>query len=115
MSMNPSAWKPADVPWKPATLAALLLAVLCGCAFTGVGYGGAVGIDYGDDLGYAGDDYAGDYFEPYGFDYGGWGGGYQVGPPRYGDRSLERPGRPFRAAPPSHRMPSIPSRPRGRR
>ncbi|MDR3682940.1 MAG: hypothetical protein P4L11_04345 [Geothrix sp.] len=99
--------------WKPA-LAVLLLVVLCGCAFPEAGYGGSVAIDYGDDFG-DGFGYPGDFYEPYGYDYGGWGGGYQVGPPRYGDRRLERPGRPFHAAPPSHRMPSIPSRPRGRR
>lgn len=26
--------------------------------------------------------YAGGYYEPWGYDYGGWGGGYRVGPPR---------------------------------
>jgi hypothetical protein len=54
------------------------------------------------------------YYEPYGFDYGGWGHGYQVAPFRGGDH---RPtgggghasGRTYRSAPVSHSMPSIPS------
>ncbi len=114
MSKNPSVWMLDVVPWKPAALAVLLLVVLCGCAFPDLDYDGAVGIDYGDDFG-DGFGYPGDFYEPYGYDYGGWGGGYRVGPPRYGDRSLERPGRPYHSASPSHRMPSIPSRPRGHR
>jgi hypothetical protein len=53
-----------------------VLAALTACA-AGVGYGGA---------GYALVDvgYAGDFYEPYGYDYGGWGGHYHVGPPRGG-------------------------------
>jgi squid-like protein/heterogeneous nuclear ribonucleoprotein A1/A3 len=103
---------------------------LAGCAVTGVG----VGYDGGDD-------YVGGFYEPYGYDYGGWGGGYGVGP-RWGDRGRgdgrggnhgtdgrggdHRPGpgpghgqgagggRPFHGAPPSRGMPSIPHSPRSR-
>jgi hypothetical protein len=108
MSLNFPVGKLDIVPWKPTALAMLLLVVLCGCAYPGVSYGGAVAVDFEDG-------YPGDYFEPYGFEYGGWGGGYRVGPPRHGGRRLERPGRPYHAPPPSRPMPSIPSRPRGRR
>ncbi len=60
--------------WRAAGLlgGAWALAMLSGCV--GVGYDGPVG--------YAGGYYDGDYYEPYGYDYGGWGGGrYRVGPP----------------------------------
>ncbi len=39
--------------------------MLCACAVTGVGVEGSVG-------------YAGGYYEPYGYDYGGWGVGYRA-------------------------------------
>ncbi len=55
-----------------AALLTLLLAIGA-CAVTGVG------------VGYEGD-YVGGVYEPYGYDYGGWGRGYRVGPPRGGDR-----------------------------
>ncbi len=42
---------------------------------------GCVGPGYGSD---AGVDIGGGYYEPYGYDYGGWGGGYDVGPYREG-------------------------------
>lgn len=53
-----------------------------------------------------------DYYEPFGFDYGGWGPGYHVGPSRGGmpHRGVA-PGRGFRSAPPGRAMPSIPSAP----
>ena len=57
------------------------------------------------------------YYEPYGYDYGGWGPGYLVGPPR-GDRHFDarrNASRTFRPAPPSHHMPSIPTHPRAPR
>lgn len=96
-----------------AGLWAFALCAAAACTVTGVG------------VGYEGD-YGGGFYEPYGYEYGGWGPGYSVGPPRFGDR---RPpgfagagrggpgpqgGRPFRAAPPSRPMPGIPGRPRGR-
>jgi hypothetical protein len=114
--MNPARLLPTlkTLSWKPTllVLALLLLGSLSSCAYPDFGYGGAVVVgDDDDDFGYPGD-----YFEPYGYEYGGWGGGYRVGPPMGGDRRrMERPSRPYRSAPPSHRMPSIPSRPRGRR
>jgi hypothetical protein len=50
-----------------------LLAVLAACV--AAGYDGAVGVGY-----------VGDYYEPGGYGYGGWGPGYRVGPPgRRGD------------------------------
>lgn len=83
---------------------------------------------YGDDdgegaPGYAG--YVGGYYEPWGYEYGGWGENYWVGPPRGrvagGDRGYHdgygrgRPmsdagGRPRGGRRP---VPSIPHRPRG--
>jgi len=44
---------------------------LCSCAVTGVGVEGDAGVGY-----------SGGYYEPYGYDYGGWGGAYRVGPGR---------------------------------
>jgi hypothetical protein len=74
------------------------------CTVTGVG------------VGYDGEaDYSGGFYEPYGYEYGGWGRGYRVGPPRGGERGhAPSTGRPYRAAPPSRAMPSIPGRSRGR-
>jgi hypothetical protein len=48
-----------------AGLGAMMLTMLFACA--GVAVEGTVGYDGG-------------YYEPYGYDYGGWGGGYLVGP-----------------------------------
>jgi hypothetical protein len=50
-------------------LGAMTLTMLIACAVTGVGVEGSVGYDGG-------------YYEPYGYDYGGWGGTYLVGPGR---------------------------------
>jgi len=60
--------------------------------------------------------YGADFYEPSGYEYGGWGPGYRVGPPRGGDHRHDHPGggRPaYRPAAPSRSMPSIPSRQRG--
>ena len=61
--------------------------------------------------------YGVDFYEPYGHDYGSWGPGYMVGPPRGSNRFFHdrdrRPSRPtYRPAPPSRPVPSIPTRPR---
>jgi hypothetical protein len=96
-------------------LAAIAALVLCACAVTGVGVEGSVGYDGG-------------YYEPYGYDYGGWGVGYLAGPPRCcghrddhpGDRGHEgdrgHAGRApaYRPAPAGRSAPSIPGRSRGR-
>ena len=87
---------------RPAALIGLvaLLTLPAGCAVEGgYAYGPAVSVGVGLD-----------YYEPYGFDYGGWGPGYDVGPPRGGapHRGVG-PGRGFRPAPPGRAMPSIPS------
>ena len=60
--------------WAPRGLAVLALILLNACVATGVGVDGAVGVDY--DAG---------YYEPWGYDYGGWGHGYRVGPGRGDD------------------------------
>ena len=94
-------------------------AILASCT-VGVGGGGY----YGD--GYAGVGYVGDYYEPYGYDYGGWGGRYHVGPPpggrgHDGGGHSGGGGRPMGGGRPGggghgggggHPAPSIPSRPR---
>jgi hypothetical protein len=84
-----------------------LLTALNGCVVGGAGYAGGVGVAYGAD-----------YYEPYGYEYGGWGAGYHVGPPRGGDRRPDHSGNShppaYHPAPPSRSTPSIPSRPRGR-
>jgi hypothetical protein len=88
-------------------LGAMMLTMLFACAVTGVGVG--VGYDGG-------------YYEPYGYDYGGWGGTYFVGPGRCcghrDERGFDR-GRAghapaFRPAPAGRSAPSIPGRSRGR-
>jgi len=105
-------------------LAAVTLTMLFACEVTGVGVEGSVGYDSG-------------YYEPYGYDYGGWGGGYLVGPGRccdHGDDHRDR-GRDghdarggqdargghgggrapaYRPAPAGRSAPSIPGRSRGR-
>jgi hypothetical protein len=97
------------IPWLAPGLALLVL-VLSSCAVTGVGVEGTVG--YGYDAG---------YYEPWGYDYGGWGHGYRVGPGRGGDRRGggdprgEHPSRPYRPAPESRPTPSIPHGSRGSR
>ena len=93
--------------WLAAGLGAVLLTLLNACAVTGVGVDGSVGVGY--DAG---------YYEPYGYEYGGWGGGYRVGPGRGGDRRGDDrrgggPPRSYRPAPASRPTPSIPNHPRG--
>ena len=75
--------------------------------FAAVMLTGCVAAGYDDgDVG-VGVGYVGGFYEPWGYDYGGWGGGYRVGPPHY------RGG----AGPGGHGggrgAPSIPSGPRG--
>jgi hypothetical protein len=82
----------ATVMLRVGTL--LLLAGLGACAVEGGGYDGDVGVGVGVG-------YVGDYYEPGGYDYGHWGPGYRVGPPR--GHGSEGRGRP---------APSIPSHPR---
>jgi hypothetical protein len=81
----------------------LLVIALLGCTVTGGGlaYDGTVGVGL-------------DYYEPLGFDYGGWGPDYGIGPYHDGGRRPDQgrgiaPGHAFRPAPSSHSMPSIPS------
>jgi len=64
--------------WLTGGLAVLALTLLHACAVTGVGVDGSVGVGY--DAG---------YYEPWGYDYGGWGGGYRVGPGRGGERATQ--------------------------
>jgi hypothetical protein len=102
--------KDRRIRWWAPGLGALALTVLYACAVTGVG--GTVG--YGYDAG---------YYEPWGYDYGGWGYGYRVGPGRGGDRRRgdshggdPRGGhqsRSYRPAPESRPTPSIPRGSRG--
>jgi hypothetical protein len=75
-----------------AAVGVLALLSLAGCVVGGYDGGGGVG--------YVG--YVGGVYEPGGYEYGGWGPGYRVGPPRGGVRgSVGRP------------APSIPRGPRG--
>jgi hypothetical protein len=86
--------------WMGLGFGAVALTLLNACAVEGVG--GSVGV-VGYDAG---------YYEPYGYDYGGWGAGYRVGPGRPGYQRGGHPG-PYRPAPRSRPTPSIPNRPRG--
>jgi hypothetical protein len=100
-----------------AALAAATLTMLFACEVTGVGVDSSVGVGY-----------VGGYYEPYGYDYGGWGGAYRVGPGRCcehgdnhgpvarGDHGGHSGGRApaYRPAPAGRSAPSIPGRSRGR-
>ena len=82
-----------------------LTALLSGCILPP---GGGYGYDDGGGYGAA-------YYEPFGFDYGGWGHGYQVAPFRGGEHRQTAGGghtavRAFKPAAASHSAPSIPSR-----
>lgn len=90
------------ISWSVGTLGAVLLALVSACAVEGGGYGYGGDVDVG---------YVGGVYEPYGYDYGGWGGGYRVGPPRGGPgygggwRGGGHPG--------GHGAPGIPGGPHG--
>jgi hypothetical protein len=81
--------------------AGFVLAVLASCV-AGVGYDGDAGFGYSPG-----------YIQPYGYEYGGWGPGYVVGPGRGGDRRRESSSHAYRSAPQSRPTPSIPRAPRG--
>jgi hypothetical protein len=82
-------------------LGSLMLAVAYGCVVGG-------GYDGGGDVGVVG------YYEPGGYEYGGWGSGYRVGPARGGERRPEQGGHTYRPAAPSRSTPPIATRPRAR-
>jgi hypothetical protein len=89
-------------------LAGLSAALLSACAVTEGGYAYTPEVRIGLD-----------YYEPWPGDYGAWGPGYRVGPPRHPmprpdvDRGRAPP-RDYRPPPGSHPLPSIPSRPHPR-
>ena len=87
--------------WMAAALGTLALSCLGACVADGGGAAVVVGYDGG---------YGGGYYEPYGYDYGGWGHGYRVGPGRGGDPRGCHPPQSYRPAPRSRPTPSIPSR-----
>jgi len=105
---------------RSVKLALTALASLAAAACA-VGYGGPDGY-YDSDAGYVGG-----YYEPWGYEYGGWGGGYYVGPPRghfdhdhghfdhghfgHGGGHFGHGGHPGHGP---RAAPSIPRRPRGR-
>lgn len=80
------------------------LLALTGCVVGGGGgYDDTANVSYGVG-----------FYEPLGYNYGGWGPGYRVAPPRGGEPRRDRSDRPFHAAQPSRSTPSIPSRTRPR-
>ncbi|HEY6483018.1 MAG TPA: hypothetical protein VIY54_05770 [Steroidobacteraceae bacterium] len=96
---------------------ALLLAsaAAVGACVSGPGYVGPADADVG---------YGVDYYEPYGYEYGGWGPGYWIGPPgRYhdhdrgdhGDHDRGHQGRPAPRYRPAHGGRAAPSIPQGGR
>jgi hypothetical protein len=72
--------------WRVSALGTLALTSLTACLVGGYDGGGAVG-------------YVGGVYEPGGYEYGGWGPGYHVGPPR-GDERAPHGGAPHGGAPP---------------
>jgi hypothetical protein len=107
--------KTTRTPLLVGLMGSVALAIFSACAVTGVG----VGVD----------GYSGAYYEPYGYDYGGWGGAYLVGPSRccghgddrrddHGEGRRDVGGRgghapAYRPAPQGRSAPSIPGRSRG--
>lgn len=100
-----------SIPVRKVATLTLLLA-LSGCAVTGVGVSGDVGVGYSSG-----------YYEPYGYDYGGWGSNYYVAPWHGRDyrdqyRGLPPGARPrspaFRPPAPNRSMPSLPGGPHRR-
>jgi hypothetical protein len=67
---------------------------------------GCVGVGFSGDAHEAG--YVDGVYEPFGFEYGGWGPDYRVGPPRGGDERRAFGTHGFEAAPHSRPTPSIP-------
>jgi len=108
MSLNFPVGKLDIVPWKPTALAMLLLVVLCGCAYPGVSYGGAVAVDFEDG-------YPGDYFETLRIRVRRLGGRLPGGSAAAWGASTGTSRTPLPCATSLSPMPSIPSRPRGRR
>ena len=69
--------KIALIRWSIRALIVVISLALAGCVVGG--YGGGYGYDDRSTVGYG----VG-YYEPSGHDYGGWGPGYQAGPPPHG-------------------------------
>lgn len=94
-----------SMPWKAGLIGLSLVGILAACVVGEGGYDGGVGVGY-----------VGGYYAPAGYDYGGWGRGYHVAPPRGGDRHAEgdrHGGGESHAGGGGRAAPSIPSRPRG--
>jgi hypothetical protein len=105
-----------SMPWKAGLIGLSLGGILAACVVGEGGYDGGVGVGY-----------VGGYYAPSGYEYGGWGRGYHVAPPRGDDRHAgdrdshagggghAPPGGEGHGAPRGggHAPPSIPSRPRG--
>lgn len=95
--------------WLTCAFGIAVLTLLQACVAGAGGYyeGGGAEVAYGAD-----------FYEPYGYEYGGWGPRYWVGPSRGGDHRPDHDhpggGQAYRPAEPSRAMPSIPSRPRTR-
>jgi hypothetical protein len=86
--------------WLLTALTGAALVLLGACVAGGGGYYG--GVDVG---------YSADYYEPWGYDYGGWGPGYWVGPPRNGwGWHHHNDSRPPPYHPVQRSAPSIPNR-----
>lgn len=88
--------------WWVNAVGLFISSLLCACALNDGDYEGNLGIAY-----------VGDYYEPYGDDYGGWASNYYVGPPRGGEyRPHHRPTRPIYLPHGMRHIPSIPTRAR---
>jgi hypothetical protein len=88
---------------RDASAATALCLALGGCV--------AVGGYYDTDAGYDTDvtvGYSPGYLEPYGYEVGGWGDNYRLGPGRGGDRRSPQPAHAYQAAPAARAAPSIP-------
>jgi hypothetical protein len=101
--MNRVRWE--RLAWIALTTPLLALPSAC-VVDPGYGYGGGSSVSVGLD-----------YYEPLGFDYGGWGRNYRSGPPRGEVRSFRDGGgaaaHAYRSAPAGRAMPSLPSGSRG--
>lgn len=90
--MKPASLRKFPIVFRTGRLVIFAAILLTGCV--AAGYDDGVGVNVG---------YVGGFYEPWGYDYGGWGRGYRVGPPRGGFVGGGRGGH----------APSIPQGPRG--
>jgi hypothetical protein len=93
-----------NIATRRIALAGIGVSLLVALASCVGGYG------YDTDLGVG---YSPGYTEPFGYEVGGWGHGYRIGPGQRGEPRSSAPSHAYRGASHSRSTPSIPSGSRG--